>query len=254
MVAAFDLHGFGSLGQQVGVVLELGAVEHLVVRAVQGDGAQVRARQVAGGVGSQQHEAVERAVAGMVDRVLRRHRAAQRVAAHPPGAHVGEVRAHAVGCVDVEEREVERHLDHYGQVAALGQIAHERRVRAVFHLRAGVEHEADGCVRVAERKVVVSLLDGQRLGRHEVAMMGVQVVVRVARVREERGCQHAQQDGEGRQRDDELARFAARGDGGVAFGRFRRGCGFVRFHGEYGSKRASCAAPDLQRLPCISSS
>lgn len=85
-------------------------------------------------------------------------------------------------------------------------------------------------------------------------MMGVQVVVRVARVREERGCQHAQQDGEGRQRDDELARFAARGDGGVAFGRFRRGCGFVRFHGEYGSKRASCAAPDLQRLPCISSS
>ena len=141
----------------------------------------------------------------MVDRVLRRHRAAQRVAAHPPGAHVGEVRAHAVGCVDVEEREVERHLNHYGQVAALGQIAHERRVRAVFHLRAGVEHEADGCVRVAERKVVVSLLNGQRLGRHEVAMVRVEVVVRVARVREERGCQHAQQDGEGRQRDDELA-------------------------------------------------
>ena len=93
----------------------------------------------------------------MVRGELRCRYAAERVPADPPLAHLGKRFAHLIGRVDAEECEVEGHLHGHGQVAARGQVAHERGVGGVLDLRARVEHQARLGRRVAERYVMRAL-------------------------------------------------------------------------------------------------
>ena len=165
----------------------------------------------------------------------------------------------------------------HSQVAAFGQIAHERGVCRVLHLRARVKHQPRLGRRVAEGHVVCSLLDGKlRCGR-KVLVPGVCVAVVVARIHEERRHRQHRRYDERHEHDGHPPRptSARRGGAGCrsrsCISRRVRGAGFgdglsalevvlVAFHAPDDSRfppRAPLrvrfhATPSTPRIPCVS--
>ena len=144
MTAAFDDDLRHILRQQTFRLLVRVAVQHAVLAAVDRQHAKGFLRQVPVRKRSQQDHA--RIHAGMFPDLDRRDRAAQRMPADIPLRYFRKRRANAVRGVRIEHRKPERHLAQHAQNAVCGDLAHQRRIRLLLHLAAGIEDQPDLCI------------------------------------------------------------------------------------------------------------